>query len=350
MGHNSYGHELTITTFGESHGPALGVVIDGLESDFPIDLCQVEAMMDRRRPGGNSQGTKRNESDKIEVLSGIFNGKSTGSPIALLIRNSGQHSSDYDALKDTYRPGHADYTLEQKWGIRDWRGGGRSSGRETASRVASGAIALQVLEKKGITIKAGTVQMGSVVAESRDWGECVKNPFSCPDARAAKEMEEQLEQARMEGDSLGGVIECRVDGVPAGLGEPTFDKLDAEIGKAFFSIGAVKGVEIGDGFLAARTRGSANNDQMEKGKFLSNHAGGILGGISNGNEIIVRVACKPTPSISIPQQTMKRDGSDTTLVVKGRHDPCVCPRAVVVVVSMMALVILDAWYCQFGRH
>lgn len=343
MGHNSFGHEFSFTTFGESHGKAIGVVIDGVQSGFPIDWDAVQAMMNRRRPGGNSLGTKRNESDAVTVLSGIYQGKTTGAPIALLIPNNDQHSSDYDELAHLYRPGHADYTLMQKWGIRDSRGGGRSSGRETAARVAAGAIATQILASYGITLKAGTVQIGAIRAEKRDWKEA-DNELTCPDKEATVKMLDLIEQARMDLDSVGGVVECHATGLPTGLGEPTFDKLQALLAHAMFSIGAVRGFEIGEGFHAAEMRGSEDNDQMEPSGFLSNHAGGILGGISNGQELVFRVAFKPTSSISRHQKTVDEQGNPVDLVVKGRHDPCIVPRAVVVVEAMTAAVLLDAWY------
>lgn len=350
MGHNTFGHEFSVTTFGESHGKAIGVVIDGLESGLSIDMGKVQEMMDRRRPGGNAFGTKRNETDEVQLLSGVFEGKSTGTPLAMLIWNNDQRSGDYAEMADLYRPGHADYTYQKKWGIRDYRGGGRSSGRETASRVMAGAVALQALEKRGVKIVAGTVQVGTVTAVKRDWQEAGNNPFSCPDAVAAEKMAALTKEASSRLDSVGGVIECKVTGLPCGLGEPVFDKIDAEIGKALLSIGAVKGVEFGDGFLSALHHGSGNNDQMEGGAFLSNHAGGMLGGITNGDELVVRAAFKPTPSIAQEQKTMDKDGKDRVIAIKGRHDPCVCPRAVVVVISMVAMTLLDAYYEQFGRN
>ena len=343
MGHNSFGYEFTFTTFGESHGKAIGVVIDGIQSGFPIDWGKVQEMLDRRRPGGNDLGTKRNEPDAITVLSGMYQGKTTGMPIALLISNTDQHSSDYDELSHLYRPGHADFTYQQKWGIRDSRGGGRSSGRETAARVAAGAVAKQILASHGVSVKAGTVQIGTVKAEKRAWDE-TDNSLTCPDREAAKRMSDLIEQARMGQDSVGGVIECRVDGLPVGLGEPTFDKLQALLAHAMFSIGAVKGFEVGEGFHAAEMRGSEHNDQMDGSGFLSNHAGGVLGGISTGAELVFRVAFKPTASILRGQKTIDEHGKEVDLVIKGRHDPSIVPRAVVVVEAMASAVLLDAWY------
>ena len=350
MGHNTFGTEFSITTFGESHGVAIGVVIDGVEAGFPIDLEALQADMDRRRPGGNKLGTPRDEADTVQILSGVFQGKTTGTPICMLVWNTNQISSAYDELKGLYRPGHADYTYQMKYGIRDWRGGGRASARETAARVAAGALARQVLAKRGITVKAGTVQVGAVKASERDGSIARTNLLSCPDSMAAGKMQEAIEQARGMGDSVGGVVECVVQGCPAGLGDPQFDKLEAKLGQAMLSINATRGVEFGDGFAAAGLYGSQDNDAMDAGGFLSNHAGGILGGISTGCDIVFRVAFKPTPSISRQQRTVTQDGKETTLVVKGRHDPCVCPRAVVVVEAMAAITVLDAYYAQFGRH
>ena len=349
MGHNSFGSALTVTTFGESHGEGLGVVIDGIEAGITLDCDAIQAEMDRRRPGANPLGTKRNEKDTVHILSGLYQGKTTGTPLTLVLFNDDQHSSDYAELEKVFRPGHADWTFQQKFGIRDIRGGGRSSGRETSARVAAGAVAKQVLETKGIKVFAGTVQVGSVVAEQRNWDEA-DNFLRCPDRSAATNMEALIELVRSEQDSIGGIIECRAQGVPAGLGEPVFDKLDALLAHALMSIGAVKGVQIGDGFSCALMRGSQCNDQRNRNGFLSNHAGGILGGISSGQEIILQAAVKPTPSISLKQKTVDMDNRERILEIQGRHDPCICPRAVVVVESMVALTLLDLFYCAFGRQ
>lgn len=349
MAHNTFGSEYSVTTFGESHGPAIGCVIDGIEPGFPIDWDAVRRQMERRRPGANALGTKRNEADVVEVLSGVFEGRTTGTPLALLIRNGNQHSSDYENLKDLFRPGHADYTYWKKYGIRDWRGGGRSSARETAARLAAGAIARQVLESHGITIQAGTIQVGDIRAEKRNWDEAQANLLSCPDQEAASRMQALIEQMRRQEDSIGGIVECVISGVPSGLGDPEADKLEAKLGSAMLSINASKGVEFGDGFQAALHKGSEDNDQMDAHGFLTNHAGGMLGGISTGADIILRVAFKATPSISLPQKTVTIGGEETTLVIKGRHDPCVCPRAVPVVEGMAAITLLDCYYAQFGR-
>lgn len=350
MGHNTFGNEFCVTTFGESHGPGIGLVIDGIQSGFPIDFDAVGKEMDRRRPGGNPLGTARKEADAVQVLSGMCEGRTTGVPLALFIPNAGQHSSDYDALRNVFRPGHADATYEAKYGLRDWRGGGRSSARETAARVAAGAIAKQILATHGIRLWAGCVEIAGIKAVREDWSKAADNPLRCPDEEAAKAMQEAILQARAEDDSVGGIVSCTITGVPAGLGDPEFDKLDARLAQAMLSINASKGIEFGDGFEAARKKGSENNDQMDRNGYRSNHAGGILGGISDGMPISFRVAFKPTPSISLPQRTVTRDGEETTLVIKGRHDPCVCPRAVVVVEAMAAITILDAWYAQFGRN
>lgn len=354
MSGNSFGTALRITTFGESHGVALGVVIDGLEAGFQLDQEELQRTMDRRRPGANKLGTTRNEADAVQIVSGLFEGLTTGAPLSMIVYNTSQRSSDYENIANLYRPGHADWTWQQKFELRDWRGGGRSSGRETTSRVAAGAVALQLLRQKGIDISAGTIQVGDVQAQKRDWDIAPLNPLNCPDEQAAKLMQDRIEQARMGQDSVGGIIECVATGLPVGLGEPVFDKLDAMLAHAMLSIGAVKGVEFGDGFACARMAGSRCNDEMSADDagnpvFLSNHAGGILGGMSSGAPLLFRVAVKPTPSISRPQQTIDTDGRNRTIEIHGRHDPCICPRAVVVVESMAAITLLDAWYASYGR-
>ena len=349
MSGNTFGTTLRITTFGESHGDALGVVIDGLESGFPIDMDHLSRQMQRRRPGENPLGTKRQEPDAIEIVSGIFQGKTTGTPIAILIRNTNQRSGDYDDISRLYRPGHADHTWQQKFGIRDWRGGGRSSGRETAARLAAGAIAMQVLSQKGIHIQAYTIQIGTVVAEARDYSLIGTNRVSAPDAAAAVRMEELIEKVREDNDSVGGIIECRITGLPAGLGEPVFDKVEALLGHAILSIGATKGIEFGDGFSVASRLGSENNDQMDSNGFLSNHAGGMNGGITNGDTLLFRTAVKPTASIGKPQKTVDIGGDERTIVVEGRHDPCICVRVIPVVEAMAAITLLSLWYEQYGR-
>lgn len=367
MAGNTYGNNFKVTTFGESHGEGLGCIIDGCPAGLAISKDYIQKALDRRRPGAknpdgklNASVTARSEADAVEILSGVFEGRSTGTPIALVIRNTSQHSSDYGNLINTFRPGHADYTYDAKYGFRDYRGGGRSSGRETAARVAAGAVAAQLLEKYGIKITAYTIKAAGVSAEKRDLSVIEQNSLRAPDMDAAVKMNEAIEKIRSSGDSAGGIIECVVEGCPAGLGEPVFDKLDAELAKAMLSIGAVKGFEIGEGFAAADSTGSENNDSMhaENGipYFDSNKAGGILGGISSGNQIIFRVAVKPVPSIFKQQNTVSRDGANSEnpsefyksaeLQIKGRHDVCLCPRIVPVVEAMAAIVLADALLCQ----
>lgn len=349
MAGNAFGTAVTITTFGESHGKAIGVVIDGLESGFAIDLDHIARQMDRRRPAKNRLVSQRREPDQVEILSGLFEGKTTGTPLALIIWNTDQRSSDYDNIADIFRPGHADYGWQQKFGIRDWRGGGRSSGRETAARVAAGALAMQILAAKGVTITAYTIQLGAVRAMRRDLTSINDNAVYAPDQEAAVHMEEEIERAQREGDSIGGIIECQVTGLPAGLGEPVFDKTDALLSHAILSIGGTKGIEFGDGFALATQKGSEANDQMDATGFLSNHAGGITGGITNGNVLVFRTVVKPTSSISRPQRTIDTKGNERTIVVQGRHDPCICIRIVPVIEAMTAITLLSLWYDQYGR-
>lgn len=318
---NTFGNFFRVTTFGESHGPAIGAVVDGVPPGLPLSVGDIQPMLDRRRPGG-PLSSPRKEPDDVEVLSGVFEGRTTGTPVALLIRNRDVRSGDYDALRDVFRPGHADYTYLRKYGIRDHRGGGRSSGRETAARVAAGAVAVAVLKTHGIAV-AGSVRE---VHGKTD----------------PAEMEAEVRAAQARGDSVGGVVEVRASGVPPGLGSPVFDKLDAAIAGAMMGIGAVKGVEIGEGFAAARLYGSENNDAMDAAGFLSNHAGGVLGGISTGQEIVVRLAVKPTPSIVLPQRTVDIRGEEREIVISGRHDPCIAFRLVPVAEAMLALVLADA--------
>ncbi len=346
MSHNSFGHLFRVTTWGESHGPALGCVIDGTPPGLPVSEDDIQHYLDRRRPGQSRYTTQRREPDKVEILSGVFEGLSTGTPISLLIRNTDQRSRDYGDIKDKYRPGHADYTYERKYGIRDYRGGGRSSARETAARVAAGAIARRILGPD-IRIRGAMVQMGSsrIDAERWDWDAVNANPFFCPDPETARRWEKELDDIRKAGSSVGAVVEIRAENVPAGLGAPVYGKLDADLAGAMMSINAVKGVEIGAGFAAATFSGEENADEMrmENGRavFSSNHAGGILGGISSGQEIVVRFAVKPTSSILSPRRTIDRDGRETEIVTKGRHDPCVGIRAVPVGEAMMACVLAD---------
>ena len=341
MAGNSLGQIFKITTFGESHGKALGAVIDGCPSGMPLDEKDFIPEMARRRPGRSSFETPRAEEDRVEILSGVFEGKTTGTPLALLVRNRDVKSRPYGVLKDLFRPGHADYTYYQKFGHLDYRGGGRASARETAARVACGVVARKVLAPLHLNILGHTLELGGIRANGMDPDVISKNPLYCADSDAAARMLEALEKARKAGDSLGGVVEVCVTGCPAGLGEPVFDKLDAELAGAIMSIGAVKGVEVGAGFEAARLRGSENNDPIRSTGFSSNHAGGILGGISNGDDLVLRAAVKPIPSIMKPQNTIDRQGRDATLELTGRFDVTAVSRIVPVVEAMVALVLAD---------
>ncbi len=340
MAGNSFGRLLRITTWGESHGPALGVTIDGCPPGIPLQAEDIQRDLDRRRPGG-SLGSPRREPDHVEILSGVFEGRTTGTPISLVIFNKDQRSRDYDAIATLYRPGHADRTYDQKYGVRDWRGGGRSSARETAARVAAGAVARQFLSIYDIEVDAYTIALGGVRCKEYRWESAGDNPFRCPDPAAAKAMERRLREIRAMGDSLGGIVEIHARRCPPGLGEPVFDKLDARLAGALMSIGAVKGVEIGEGFAAADLLGSENNDPILPEGYGSNHAGGILGGLSTGMDIVIRVAVKPIPSIGKPQQTVTREGEPTTIVVGGRHDAAAIPRILPVCEAMVLLTLGD---------
>lgn len=342
MSFNSLGRVFRFSTWGESHGPAIGAVVDGCPPGIALSEADIQPWLDKRRPGSSRFTTQRRESDQVEILSGTFEGRTTGTPISLLIRNEDQRSKDYSDVAKAYRPGHADYTYDAKYGFRDWRGGGRSSARETAARVAAGAIARLVIPE--VSIRAYVVELGgdTIDREAFDVEEIGNNPFHCPDASAARRWEAKLDAARKDGSSLGAIVECSAEGVPAGWGAPVYAKLDAELASAMMSINAAKGVEIGDGFEAARLRGEQNADAMRSGPtFLSNHAGGILGGISSGQPVVVRVAFKPTSSILTPVPTIDREGKETEIVTKGRHDPCVGIRGAPVVEAMMALVLAD---------
>jgi len=355
MSFNTFGHMFRVTTFGESHGVAIGCVVDGCPPGIPLTAADIQHDLDRRRPGQSKFVTQRKEPDAVKILSGTFNkdGRevTTGTPIALVIENVDARSKDYNEIAEKYRPGHADYTYEMKYGIRDPRGSGRASARETASRVAAGAVARKILPET--KVRGALVQMGAIKADRTiwDWNEIGKNPFFCPDADAAKKMEEYLEGIRKKGSSIGAVIEVVAENVPAGLGSPIYGKLDGEIASALMSINAVKGVEIGAGFRAAELSGEENADEMRlsndgKPKFLSNHAGGILGGISTGAPVVARFAVKPTSSILTPRNTVDRYGAETEISTKGRHDPCVGIRAVPIGEAMLACVLAD----QFLRH
>lgn len=331
MSGNTFGHLFRVTTFGESHGPGLGVILDGVPAGLRLDPEQIQHDLDRRRPGQSKVSTMRKEADEVEILSGVMDGVTTGTALAMLIRNTDQRSRDYGNLATCFRPGHADYGYFKKYGIRDYRGGGRSSGRETAMRVAAGSVAKQLLAHYGVTIQAYTLRLGGVDAAKIDLAAVESNIVRSADPDAAEAMIAAIRAAQAEMDSVGGIIECRADGVPAGLGEPVFDKLDALIAHAVLSIGGIKGIEFGSGFAAADLRGSVNNDPITPDGFTSNHAGGIIGGISNGNTILFRAAMKPTSSIAKEQNTIDEAGSAVTISVHGRHDPCLVPRAVPVV-------------------
>ncbi len=356
MSHNTFGHLFRVTTFGESHGPAIGCVVDGCPPGIALTPADIQSFLDKRKPGQNRFTTQRQEADAVKILSGVFEdertdgSRTTGTPITLLIENTDQRSKDYAAIRDSFRPGHADFTYQAKYGIRDYRGGGRSSARETASRVAGGAVARKVIP--GVTIRGALVQMGphKIDRKNWDWAEVERNPFFCPDAKAAQDWEVYLDGIRKSGSSCGAVIEVVASGVPAGWGAPIYGKLDSELASAMMSINAVKGVEIGDGFAAASLSGESNADEIRmhhgKPEFQSNHAGGILGGISTGQHVVVRFAVKPTSSILTPRHTVTSGGQDADIMTKGRHDPCVGIRAVPVGEAMMAIVLAD----QFLRH
>lgn len=349
MAGSTFGTLFRITTWGESHGKALGVVIDGCPAGLSLSEADIQRYLDRRRPGTGSLTTPRKEDDCVEILSGVFEGKTTGTPISLMVRNTSQRSADYAEIASYYRPGHADYTFDEKYGFRDYRGGGRSSGRETLGRVAAGAVAAKLLSQLGIRVCAYTRSIGPVEADpSRfDPDSILSTPTAMPDREADKKAAAWLEQKKAEGDSVGGCMECFVEGLPAGVGDPVFEKLDANLAKAVMSIGAVKAVEIGDGCAVSVRTGSENNDAFgldENGRLkkLTNHAGGILGGISDGSRILIRAHVKPTPSIFRTQQTVNKAGEEISVQIKGRHDPVILPRAVVVLECMTALTVLDA--------
>ncbi len=351
MSGSTFGILFRLTTWGESHGPAVGAVVDGCPAGLELSKADIQPDLDRRRPGQSRVTSQRKEADRVEILSGLFEGKTTGAPICMLFHNEDVDSSKYDEIRDLFRPGHADYTYQVKYGLRDHRGGGRASARETAPRVAAGAIAKKYLAGQGIGIAGFIRQIGEITWEppqetsAIDREAVYKSIVRCPDPKISEAMIQAIDAARKEGDSLGGVVEVRAQGVPPGLGDPVFDKLDADLGKAMLGIHAVKGVEIGSGFRAARMPGSEHNDWMfnDKGKvgFRTNHAGGVLGGISTGQDVVVRLAVKPPSSILKEQETVDKDLRSKTIRVEGRHDPCVCPRAVVVAEAMLALVLMD---------
>lgn len=350
MAGNTFGELFRVSTFGESHGPAIGLIIDGVPSKIALTEADIQVDLDRRRPGQSKIVTQRQESDKVEILSGVFEGKTTGTPLAMIIRNEDQRSKDYSNIKDLFRPGHADYTYLAKYGFRDYRGGGRSSGRETACRVAAGAVAKKILAKNKVSVVAYTLAVGDIYAEKIDYKVIEKNLVRAPDLAAAEKMIKLIEEVRKDGDSVGGIIEAVVTNCPPGLGDPAFDKLNARLASALVSIATVKGIEFGAGFKVAKMRGSQNNDVFtsKSGKVSTktNNSGGILGGISSGEPIVLRLALKPPSSISKFQKTITTDLKETDVQVKGRHDPCLCPRVVPVVEAMIALTLVDCMMIQ----
>ncbi|RQM39992.1 chorismate synthase [Erwinia psidii] len=342
MAGNTIGQIFRVTTFGESHGLALGCIIDGVPPGIPLTEADLQHDLDRRRPGTSRYTTQRREADQVKILSGVFEGMTTGTSIGLLIENTDQRSQDYGEIKDLFRPGHADYTYEQKYGLRDYRGGGRSSARETAMRVAAGAVAKKYLAMKhGIQVRGYLAQIGDVACELKDWDQVELNPFFCPDPDKIPALDELMRSLKKEGDSIGAKVSVIAEHVPVGLGEPVFDRLDADLAHALMSINAVKGVEIGDGFAVIGQRGSEHRDEIRADGFQSNHAGGILGGISTGQAILATIAMKPTSSITVPGKTINRAGAEVEMITKGRHDPCVGIRAVPIAEAMMAIVLMD---------
>jgi chorismate synthase len=342
MAGNSIGQFFRVTTFGESHGLALGCIVDGVPPGIPLTEADIQHDLDRRRPGTSRYTTQRREPDQVKILSGVFEGVTTGTSIGLLIENTDQRSQDYGAIKDLFRPGHADYTYEQKYGQRDYRGGGRSSARETAMRVAAGAIAKKYLQMKhGVVVRGYLAQIGDIACELKQWEIVEQNPFFCPEADKLDALDELMRSLKKEGDSIGAKVTVMAENVPPGLGEPVFDRLDADLAHALMSINAVKGVEIGDGFAVVNQRGSQHRDEIRRTGFQSNHAGGILGGISSGQTISANIAMKPTSSITVPGKTITRDGDEVEMITKGRHDPCVGIRAVPIAEAMMAIVLMD---------
>lgn len=346
---NTFGNILRLTTFGESHGDAIGGVLDGMPAGIAVDVDFIQSELDRRRPGQSQLTTARQESDRVEVLSGVFEGKTTGMPIGFIVRNSDQHSSDYEELRNVFRPSHADFTYQQKYGLRDHRGGGRSSARETVARVVGGAFAKLALRQFGLRITAFTSQVGSIAVGKDyhlfDFSEIEKNPVRCPDAAIAKQMEQLIMEVKQQGDTIGGIVTCVVEGCPVGLGEPVFSKLHSALGAAMLSINAAKAFEVGDGFEGCMQKGSEQNDIFcnEAGRITTctNHSGGIQGGISNGADIVFRVGFKPVATLLREQPTVDVDGNAATLAMRGRHDPCVLPRAVPIVEAMTAMTLLD---------
>ena len=341
MAGSTFGTNFTITTFGESHGKAVGVVLDGCPPNLELSVEDIQKELDRRRPGQSKVSTPRDESDTVEIYSGVFEGKTTGTPIMMMVFNKNQMSRDYNDVKDLFRPGHADFTYFSKYGIRDHRGGGRSSARETIGRVCAGAVAKKILEKSAVTVQAYVIQVGPHKAEKRDLDIVEDNIIRTCDLDAAKKMEEYILEAREAGDSVGAIVECVVKGLPIGIGEPVFDRLNAMIAHAIMSVPAVKGIEFGKGFEAALMRGSENNDEMSKYGFLSNNAGGTLGGMSTSQDVVFRFVVKPASSITVPRQTIDIYGNEKSIITEGRHDPCVAPRVVPVAEAMTRVVLVD---------
>ncbi len=347
---NSFGKLLRITTFGESHGGAVGVVVDGVTPNVALATEDIQRALNRRKPGQSSIATPRNEPDQVHILSGLFDGQTTGTPIIMILYNQDADPSAYEELRTLFRPGHADWSYLKKYGIRDWRGSGRASGRETAGRVAGGEVARILLARRKVQITAYTLEAGGIRCHHFDSQAIEQNPLRACDLEAAAQMQAHIEQVKSQQDSVGGIVECRIEGVEAGLGEPVFGKLDAELAAAILSIGSIKGIEFGSGFRAATMRGSEHNDQMSERGFLTNHAGGIVGGISTGEPIIFRAAIKPTSSIARPQQTVDIHGQEQEIRTEGRHDSCICPRIVPVIEAMGALVLEDHYKRQRALH
>jgi chorismate synthase len=342
MSGNSIGKLFTVTSFGESHGPAIGCIVDGCPPGMALSETDLQHDLDRRKPGKSRHTTQRRESDEVQILSGVFEGRTTGSPIGLIIHNTDQRSKDYSNIMDRFRPGHADYTYQQKFGLRDYRGGGRSSARETAMRVAAGGIAKKYLQQKlGVEIRGYLSQLGPIELELKDWSSVEHNPFFCPDPERVPELESYMDALRKEGNSVGARVNLIASGMPVGLGEPVFDRLDADIAHAMVGINAVKGVEIGAGFASVAQKGTEHRDEITPRGFLSNHAGGVLGGISSGQDILVSIALKPTSSLRLPGQSVNLDGEAVEVITTGRHDPCVGIRATPIAEAMLAIVLMD---------
>ncbi|MBT2989965.1 MAG: chorismate synthase [gamma proteobacterium symbiont of Ctena orbiculata] len=351
MSGNTIGKLFTVTSFGESHGPAIGCIVDGCPPGLALSAGDLQPDLDRRKPGTSRHTTQRREADEVEILSGVFEGKTTGTPIGMIIRNTDQRSKDYSEIMDRFRPGHADYTYNQKYGIRDYRGGGRSSARETAMRVAAGGIAKKYLrERCGIRIRGYLAQLGPIKVEKLDWDQVERNPFFSSDADKVAEMEAYMDALRKEGNSIGARINVVASGMPAGLGEPIFDRLDADLAHALMSINAVKGVELGAGFHCVEQKGTEHRDEMTPEGFLSNHAGGVLGGISSGQDLLASIALKPTSSLRLPGRTVNRQGGSVEVVTTGRHDPCVGIRATPIAEAMMAIVVMDHLLRHRGQN